>query len=241
MAQVSKEFILNKIEENGYPYFIIWELDNKTRLFQNVDDAEANVTKTRQLLEEFFAATEGTIIVQLQKFDNMQGKSTNQMLKVQTRLTPGNHATMQTNINGPHGTDIERILNLQAENHRQAIEHIKEQHKRDLDILELKRAMQAQKDSNFLDKHGETLINGLAPFLFPQLMKAAGAAAPIINGTPEPIEVTTTEDAENKLEKLLQRWHAIEPNFIEHIEILVNLAETNQTMYNQGLAIIKNL
>jgi hypothetical protein len=240
MAQVNKEFVLNKVEETGYPYFIIWELDNKTRLFQNIDDKEANVTKTRQVLEEFFNATEGTIIVQLQAFDNMQGKATNQMLKIQTRLTSGNQPTMQQNINGPHGTDIERILNLQAENHRQAIEHIREQHKRDLEMMDIKRELEAQKNSNFLEKHGETLINGLAPYLFPQLLKSAAAAAPIINGAPKNVEVTTTE-AENKLEQLLKRWHAIEPNFIDHIEIMVNLAENNPIMYNQGLSIITTL
>jgi hypothetical protein len=227
MAQVNKNLILDKVEETGYPYYIVYELDGKTRLDQNIEDTEANPTKTRQQLEDFFNSAEGTVIVQLQAFDNMQGKPANRMLKMQTRLT--GMQTMQTGVNGANGTDIERLMNLQAENHRQQLDHINEQHKRDLEILEIRRELQAQKESSFLDKHGDK-IAGLLPYLINGLNPAA--AAPIINGTP-------TEAA--PITELLERLAAADPNYLQHLEQLVILAETNSTMYAQGVAMIGNL
>ena len=227
MAQVNKNLILDKVEETGYAYYIVYELDGKTRLDQNIEDTEANPTKTRQQLEDFFNSTEGTVIVQLQAFDNMQGKPANRMLKMQTRLS--GTQTMQTGVNGANGTDIERLMNLQAENHRQQLDHLNEQHKRDLEILEIRRELQAQKESSFLDKHGDK-IAGLLPYLINGLNPAA--AAPVINGTP-------TEAA--PIAQLLERLAAADPNYIQHLEQLVILAETNPAMYAQGINMINSL
>lgn len=230
MAQVSKEIILQQPEEQNLPYFIIWDLDGKTRIYQNLEDPEANPIKTRNLLSDFFEKTSGTVIVQLQAKDSMRGGDTRQTVKMQTHLSGQNYGNQAPAISGvPSGANIEQILQMQRENHAQQIKHLEEQHRRDLEILEIRRELQEAKNDDFFSKHGET-IAGLLPLLF----KGGAMPAPVINGIPE-------TQAPTDINQLLNRWQAVDKDYLNNLEKLIILAETKPEAYNQGINLINGM
>lgn len=227
MAQVSKQIILNKVEEMQLPYFIVWDADGKTRLYQNIEDTEASPTRSRNLLSEFMDNTSGTVIVQLQAKPAMNQGDVRQIVKMQTYLS-GTGSAAQS-INGPQGTDIERILQMQKENFELQLKAIQEQNARTIEMMELKREIAEIKNQDFFEKHGDK-IAGLLPY-FLNRGAAISQAAPIINGTTE----------ENPVLAIIERLSHADQNYLENLTMLATLAETKPEMYSQGVAMIKTL
>lgn len=233
MAQISKSVILDKVEEMALPYFIVWDADGKTRLYQNLEDDEANPSRSRALLSEFMDSTSGTVIVQLQAKKAMNQGDTRQIVKMTTYL---NGSTAVGSINGTHangstGTDIERILQLQKENFELQLKAIEAQHKRDIEMMELKREIQEVKNQDFFEKHGDK-IAGLLPYLLNR--GAAATASPIVNGT-------EVEADQNPVLSIIERLAHVDENYLQNLEMLATLAEQKPEMYAQGVAMIKNL
>lgn len=254
MAQVTKDFILNKIEELDYPFFCIYDADGKTRLYHNYQDETPTSSEARGKLIEAFENMSGNVTVELKK-QIKAGGDVRQMVTYRCNVAPNNfNGSTIKPVNGIMGTDIERLLQLQAENHKLQIEHLQAQHKRDIEMMDLKRQIEAVKNGDFFERHGDKIIGAL-PYILNGLTGKPNmpVAGPIVNGPAHPdnnthdvheaTETVATDltPEQQQLESLLMRWHAVDPEFLINLEKLVILAETKPEMYKLGLNTINNL
>ncbi len=247
MAQVTREFILNQIEKLDYPYYTIYAMDGKTRIAQNINETDPTSAEARGQIMEAMENISGNVIIELKK-SIKAGGDVRQMVTYQTNLAPANFGIKGIAPSTASGNtaDIERLLQLQAENFQLQIKNIQEQHKRDLELADLKRQMADLKNSDFLERHGEKLI-GYIPYILNGLAgkPTMPVAGPVVNGHPaEETTTATVEEAtpeQQKLEELLRRMFAVDPDFLINLEKLVHLAEEKPEMYKMGLTTINSL
>jgi hypothetical protein len=249
MAQVTQEFILNKVEELDYPFFCIYDADGKTRLYHNYQVDSPTSTEARGQLIEAFEAISGNVTVELKK-QIKAGGDVRQMVTYKCNLSSNNYG-----VNGMKpvttqvGPDVDRLLQLQADNFRIQMEAMREAHKRDLEMVDLKRQMTELKNGDFFEKHGEKLIGAL-PYILNGLTgkPSMPIAGPIVNGPGHPdvetVEHTAADEAnadQLKLENLLQRMFAVDPEFLNNLEKLVHLAENKPEIYKIALNSLHSL
>lgn len=107
-------------------------------------------------------------------------------------------------------------------------------------IYDLQRQIDGLKEAGPLDKYMGPLMQVLAMKLAPQT-----PAQPPINGHPE--DETSQEVHENPMEQTerinqaLSRLMEVDPDFIDHLEILAEIAQTNQAVYNMAIDSLKKI
>ncbi len=230
MASIPLNIILEKIEELKYPYFIVWHQDGKTRMYQNLDDAEATPERSRALLESFLKHTSGTVQITLQAKSAMNQGDTRAKVHFTCYLPgAGTSAPADPFISGTGShQNTDKLLELQRINYENQIAALREQHRRDLEMEALKREMKEIKESDFFTKHQDT-IAGLLPLLF------RGGATPVtaVAGIPE------TE--EGPAMAILEQLSQLDPEYLKHLEMLCKLAQNNPEMYRQGINMIEKM
>ncbi len=235
---------------NRLAYYKVLDSDGKT-ILDIQDDNEVSVDEAVNRLRDTLENLTGLITVVLSdkpKKDKGAGGAIND-LKITIKLTEDGsskgitgHEMGNDIIRNSIAKEYEAKMETLQEKHKNEVERLKMEHANEKKFADLHEKIKELKDGDYLDK------------VLPMISGIFGAppVAPGINGIPpggETVEmpqhphITGPADPNGKARMVnaINRLLKVDQNFIEHLELLANLSESNPMVYQIAIQKLKNI
>jgi hypothetical protein len=233
-----KDFIYNKMRTNNLAFYKVLDSDGKTLLDQQ-DDPDITAEEAAVRLSETLDKLNGLVNIVLSAKsgkEKNQGGAIKGDIKLTIKLSDGSisgHDLRRDEITAIKARESEAVISALKDKHESEIKALHEKYKREAEMKELRDQIKELKDGNNMDKY------------LPMIAGLFGVQPGAVAGFPEQQEphITGTDDVSPKerLAGAINRILKVDRNFIEHIELLANLAENNSLIYFGAIQKLKTL
>lgn len=207
----------------------------------------SSVEDMKKQLDNFFQFNEGVYKIELRNTPDPQGRRTKYLTYniksfLSDKTTPINGTTPFTNPNNnsddkPTGREFfqiaqtreDKIRELLEQNHLLRLEHLQEKNRLENELFRMKFLQENKNEDGKMTE----MIMGVLPAFFGNLGNSTTVGVSGVGDAP----IGSTND---RITSCINRLMKADPNFVDNLEKLANLAEKNKSVYNMAISQLNN-
>jgi tRNA U38,U39,U40 pseudouridine synthase TruA len=236
----SPNFIIEKMKLHGFRFYRIFDNDGKT-VIDEQNNPEVDLETACNRLESTLHHLDGLVKVRIsdKSTTDKAAGGASQNLNFDLQLGSDRASGTQNNQQamnfqqgiGAIAQSLEEKFNAKLEALQREYEH-KQELKMLQEKIETLQSALAEKDP--LQEFGMQALQQYGPAILGSMFNTPAGIA----GHPPTAQPVTIEDIDTRAEKAILRLLAVDPGFIDHLEKLATMAETNRVMYDMAVSLL---